>query len=490
MLKFLASDKLQIFWLIFHAALGFVSVNYKWPLIAWVYLSFFSLIFSLLNPRTARFHVLLLIAYLLGFEVLARGIVAYPFLPFEMGKYASVALFGFALLLGGPIKRTNLYGIALLVLSLPALVAAEEFTRKSIVFNYFGPLAMFLGVIFCSKQILSFSQIKQLLRVMAYSIFALACFTIFRAAEFDKIVYGVSANYEAAGGTITNQVANLFGAGICIMSLMFLSNQTLFKYKALDLIILGFFIIRGLLTFSRGGMLSAAMAIALMVVWPKAQAAWQDNQIKMRSIPIGNLFIAGIVFLGMIVAVNTYTDNYLLYRYQGKTERSLQTGFTKDLDWDQWTTGRVTIAGSDMRMFLANPILGVGIGRSMDERPRYDGPPGQTSHIEFTRLFAEHGSLGMAMAIMIFVFPFFKLWKEPNNYVRSIRIVFLVMALSATFHNAMRTLITPVFFAFSFIKLVPDNYDWRKHLTNSKKQQSIRRRTAVIQELKAEQMPQ
>ena len=472
MFKSLASEKHQIFWLVFHALLGYACTQSKWPIIFWVYFCFLALIFSLFNPTTARFAVLLLLGYLLGFEVLARGAKATPFIPHEMGKYSCVFLFFLGLALGGPIKRPSLYGIFLFLLSVPALLIVEGLNRKAIVFNYFGPLALFLGVMFCSKQILTFTQLKSLLRVMVYSIFSLACFAFFKASEFEKIEYGLTANFEAAGGSITNQVATLFGTAISILGLMYLSNQRLFKYKIIDLGLLAVFAVRGLLTFSRGGMLSAALALVMLIIWPKAKAKWQDSQIKMRNVPFGNLLIAFIMLFGIILAVNAYTNNFLFYRYQGKTERAIKSGFNNSVDMEQWTSGRVTIATSDLNMFLGNPFLGVGIGQSMVVRPKYGGPAKHASHLEFTRLLGEHGFLGLIMAFLIFIYPFLRILDEPNNYIKSVRIVFLVLALSVTFHNAMRTMITPVLFAFSMIKLVPDNFNWQAQIKRTKRRSS------------------
>jgi O-antigen ligase len=153
-----------------------------------------------------------------------------------------------------------------------------------------------------------------------------------------------------------------------------------------------------------------------------------------------------------------------LYRYQGRTERSLQTGFVRQGNIDQLTTGRFTIFKSDVNMFLAYPVLGVGLGESMKQRHKFDGPAGHAAHLEISRLLAEHGLPGLFLVFLIYFVPFFVILREPNNYRRSVMLAFVIMALTATFHSAMRTMATPLLFSFAFIKYVPTEFDWQAAL--------------------------
>jgi hypothetical protein len=469
MLNLLRNPKLQVFWFIFHAALGFVCVKSKFPLIIWFYAVSFSLVISAFSKKEPQLNLICFLAYIMGFEVLARGVNATPLIPHEVGKYT--ALFGFllGLALGGPIRKISLYGLGMFLLSLPAVLLMPKYHFNDIVFNYFGPAALFFGVIFCNRQIITYTQFKGMMRMMVYSIFSLACFAIFKASTFDKIEYTLSANFESSGGSITNQVATLFGTAICCLVIMYLSGQRLFRYKWMDLSLLLLFAIRGLLTFSRGGMVSAGLAIVIIMIMPKAKAAWQDNEVRLKKLNPTAILVVAILMVGSFYFVNALTNNYLLYRYQGKTERAINTGFDNDVTLDQITSGRVTILRTDLAMFMAYPALGVGVGQSKWRRPEFGGESLAGSHMEFSRLLAEHGFLGLTLVCMIFIYPFFRLLREPNNYRRMINLVFLIMALSATLHNAMRTMITPLLFAFTYIHIVPDSYDWRSHLKAKKR---------------------
>lgn len=463
MIKYLQDDKLQFFWLIFHAALGFICVKTKFALIIWFFIVSASFVISLFKTKEPQFALICFLGYLLGIEVLARGVNGDPFIPHEVGKYA--AFFGFfaGLSFGGPIKKISIYGFAMLLLSLPA-VFIVPFATKNIVFNYLGPASLFLGVMFCSRQIITYTQFKQLCRIMIYSIFALACFTIFKASTFEKIDYNLLANFASAGGSITNQVATLYGTGICIMVLMFVTGQRLFKYQWVDISLLALFLLRGFLTFSRGGMVSAGLAVLVILAIPKAVNALKDDEIKIRKISPASVLLIIFFMVASFYIINSFTNNYLLYRYQGKTQRSLQTGFNNDADIDQISAGRYTVMLSDLNMFMAYPALGVGLGQSVILRPRYGGEVGINSHLEFSRLLAEHGALGLLIVIMMYVYPFFKMLFERNYYKRIIMAVFLIMGLSVTFHNAMRTMITPLLFAFAFLNIVPTDYDWEAGL--------------------------
>ena len=216
-------------------------------------------------------------------------------------------------------------------------------------------------------------------------------------------------------------------------------------------------------------MLTAILAILIIIIFPKAKAAWQDKEVVLRRFSAGPVFAAILIVSIAFIAINSYTDNYLLYRYQGKTERSLQTGFDNSVDIDQISSGRYSIMMSDLRMFIAYPALGVGVGYSKIERVNFGGGEGLNAHLEISRLLAEHGLPGLVLVIMIFFYPFFKAYNEPNNYRKSIMLLFLIMGLASTFHSAMRTMITPLLFAFAFINFVPTNYDWKPLLMNKKR---------------------
>jgi hypothetical protein len=458
MIKYLRDDKYQIFWLIFHALIGFASVTTKYVLIAWFYIVIISVLISIFAGKERQINIICFLGYLLGIEVLARGLSAAPYIPHEVGKYTVFFFFLLGLIVGGPVKKVSVYGAAMLLLSIPA-VLLTPISTKAFVFNYLGPLGLFLGVIFCSRQIITYKQFKELCRVMVYSVFTLACYAIFRASTFEKIEYNLLANFESSGGSITNQVSTLFGTAICIIMLLFLTGQQMFKYKWMDLSILLLFIIRGLLSFSRGGMISAVLTLLLVVFLPKPKNAFTDSEVRIRKISPLSIFVILFLTAGSFFLVNAMTNNFLLYRYQGKTQKALETGFDNRADIDQISAGRYNVMMSDLNMFMAYPALGVGVGQSPRLRHLYGGGTGVTSHLEFSRLLAEHGSLGLVIVIMMFIYPFFKMLGEPNYYRRIIMAVFLVMGLSVTFHNAMRTMITPLFFAFAFLNIVPTDYD-------------------------------
>ena len=76
-------------------------------------------------------------------------------------------------------------------------------------------------------------------------------------------------------------------------------------------------------------------------------------------------------------------------------ERSLTERF-RDLD----TTGRLGAATTDLQVFSENPILGVGVGRSIEFHDTIEGIS-LAAHTEYTRLLAEHGLFGLLAIIII-----------------------------------------------------------------------------------------
>ncbi|MDA3615164.1 O-antigen ligase family protein [Polluticaenibacter yanchengensis] len=285
-------------------------------------------------------------------------------------------------------------------------------------------------------------------------------FSVFRASSFEKLEFSVSANFQTAG-SITNQVSSLLGAGATIIVLIYVAGKSIFN-KFLDIVLLLLFFGVGLISFSRGGVISGLCAILLILLFPRVKKNKRNRgplDIEVQNIsPLSIIMIMGVFAISFFV-INSISNNYLYYRYMGKTEREIRTGFSKDFNANKFTSGRTNIMEGDIDIFLNNPALGVGVGNSAYYRIVDGKAYNIASHTESTRLLAEHGSLGLIMLIMIFIHPIFRAFNEKNNFQRLIIISLFTIAITVTFHNAMRTCITPVLFALTFLLVVPNNID-------------------------------
>ena len=234
---------------------------------------------------------------------------------------------------------------------------------------------------------------------------------------------------------------------------MFLTGQSLFKIKFFDAILTFVFLFRGLLTFSRGGIVTAILALIFVLMMPKTRNVWANRQIIFRKID-PRYFIFGAIFMVVtFLMVNAITGNFLLLRYQGYNENTI---VTNKRNLNNITSNRIGIAESDIAIFVNNPFFGVGIGQSRFWRQAYGFNIDALPHIEVTRMLSEHGIFGLMMALIFMFYPFYRISKEDSNYNRAVMVVFFTIAVISTFHVAMRTIITPVLYGVACLNLVPD----------------------------------
>ena len=451
--------KNEKFWLIFHVLLGFGTAMSKMILVVWVYILISSTIIQLLKNKHKDFSLIHLLFYSLAIEQLNRSVKAWPLIPYELGKYLSLVVFTIAMMYPNTSKKKSSVGIVFLILTLPSLlILPSDFVVNDVIFNYSGLLTMALAMIFFSKQEFTFSQFKGLMRTFIYSAIAFTIYLYRYQAKLEtKVTYSLSANFDTAGGSATNQVSTYLGLAFGIMVLMYLTRQKLFKLKFADEALIIFFMFRGLITFSRGGIVSAMLAIILVLILPKFNNLLQNKQIQFRKIPITTYIYSFFFIVVVFFTVNAMTGNQLLLRYQGETQHSLKTG-KKDIQ--SVTSHRYEIFISDLLIFINNPLFGVGIGQSRWWRPVYDPEhfteTGFLPHIEVSRMLADHGIFGVGLACIFLFYPFYKIAKERDNYKRSIMVLIFTIAVTSTFHTAMRTVLAPIFFGLACVNLVPD----------------------------------
>ena len=208
----------------------------------------------------------------------------------------------------------------------------------------------------------------------------------------------------------------------------------------MDLFIGTGFFAQGLLTFSRGGILVALISVLLFLFF-------NANRITPQFIFVS---ITGIIILFFTF---TYIDNLtggnLTLRYQGETEGTYKYGAEKNLN--KLTSGRALIFEEDLKLWFSHPIFGVGIGASRYLRGGDLEDRAVSSHIEFSRLLAEHGFFGLVFFIFLINLGF-QLWR--NKKIESWRLIlFLIylIGLLTSFHSAMRTFVTPLLIALSSI---------------------------------------
>jgi hypothetical protein len=437
-LESITSDKRNLSWTIFHCLLGLVCTISPFPLVAWFYLTFIlnigRLFFSSVNKVI---YFLYLFVYLISFELLVRMAKTSPFIPYELGKYLLVLM---GIIGIGSVGIRSFKGILMGALVTPAVF--YDFSQQRVFFDiinyYFAPLSVGLGLAFTQGLHITRNQLDQLLKLIWLGCLSGLIFGFIRTPDFDDVQFSLSANFATTGGHSSNQVSTVLGLGMFLSFYSLKNNLNFAGNRLLELIILSGFTFQGLLTFSRGGMVVGALAI-LVVLFVS-----EDTTVSRKSFELRKSIFRGVLFTlllyGIFQIVNSISGGNLLLRYQGETEGTLIG--SKELTADQFVTGRIGIFENDVSLWMDNFITGVGCGSSRYLRDLEK--IGVAPHVEMSRLLAEHGLLGLIFTILFFVIPINSWYDNKNKSGRVILFVLLLIAITTTFHAAMRTFVTPL----------------------------------------------
>jgi hypothetical protein len=439
-------------WTIIHAILGLVSSVFPYVLIAWFYLMLFTNFnkaFKYLNHKM-YFLPLAWLSYLVSFELLSRLTDLAPFLPYEMGKYVMIVIFSMFLVFG---RVKNMIGIIMGIILMPALFfdLSGMVNLNRIIFNLLGPLSLALGVASMYRVEIKQSDFNNILKVIWLVTFTGLIFIRIKTPELASIEFTLESQSETTAGHASNQVSTLMGVGMFLSFYAVLNKLEFSGSKILDIVIMLLFTLQGLLSFSRGGMLVAGGAMALLYIRTlKGSTATKKSTV----------FVFGAI--GLVAAfilfqtANTLTNGNLLLRYQGETRGTLVGSKEKTLD--TFTTGRLKVAQEDFQLWYDNFILGVGCGASQFLR---ETTQGFAAHVEISRLLSEHGLLGLCYILLI-VFTYYKSKKGLSVSSKKISFILYLIAILTTFHAAMRTYVPTLFYILSIVCVVPDKKEISK----------------------------
>lgn len=440
MINYLLENRSHLFWLILHIILGVISVFSPYPLIGWFYIVLGLSLIKLI--KTADFFFIAAISsYLVSFELISRMSETSPIIPYELGKY----LFSFLMIIG-ILKgyRKGIVGLAMLILLFISAFLDEnsQSTYKNLVFNLLGPVNVALAILVFKNQAVNREEFIKILRFLFYPLISVLAFTIIKTPDLDSIEFKLGANLETAGGFGSNQVATALGLGAFLAFIFWRYKLDFSGYRWLDFILFIGFAFRGLLTFSRGGMMAGALGIFVVLLLNRSEGYKIHNPIRLA---IGIIPVIIILFLTFRYA-DKKTGGQLSLRYQGETAGTLRG--TKQKNLNTYTSNRLRIFEDDIRLWEEHPILGVGVGASRYMR---ESSSGFLSHVEMSRLLAEQGIPGLIYIIILFVLGF-KLFHYGRDELTSVVLLALfIIAIFTTFHAAMRTYISPLLIGISMI---------------------------------------
>jgi hypothetical protein len=323
-----------------------------------------------------------IVTYIIGVEILWRmaGIPVF----WEFGKYASACIMITAIVTRRQwsIPVFAIFYFAMLLPAMFVTVVENDLNeaKNMISFNLSGPFFLFVSCWFFSHLRLNELQIRKLLIAAIVPLMCVAVTTMLYTVSTADIEFNGESNFATSGGFGPNQVSAMLGLGVFLCFACLLIFKNTLEYKL-------FFGLTGLLlvaqcvlTFSRGGIYNAIGAILLIIAF---QLRDTKTSIK-RLIPV--VIIAVLFLVVVFPALNNFTGGTLEARFE-----------------DKETSGRMEIVEADLKIFMNNPLLGVGLGNATWARQEYLSTQKAASHTEFSRLTAEHGIFGV-LAILSVVF--------------------------------------------------------------------------------------
>jgi O-antigen ligase len=387
--------------------------------------------------------VLYVSAYIVGSEVFLR--MTGGSLLYESSKYGVMVFIALGMYYSGFSKNAVPFWIFLLLL-LPGVIIATETlnmqtdVRKAIAFNISGPACLGIASLYCYNRKISLSQLNGILLAIALPIFSTTMYLILYTPDLKEVLVGTGSNFATSGGFGPNQVATVLGMGMFVFfSRLLLESKTKLMF-IINLIILLNITYRGLVTFSRGGMLTGLIMIIILLAYLflKAKSYGRFNLSRI-------LIFMSIAFFITWGYTSNQTGGLIDKRYANKDA----AGRNKESN----LSGREDIWNSEMDYFLDNPVFGIGVGKALEIREEKSGGDIIASHSEISRTLAEHGMLGIIALLIVLFTPIFLFLNNQQHVYMFCFILFWLLTIN---HAAMRIAAPAFVYSLSLLKVYMD----------------------------------
>ena len=433
------ATSVYIKWILIHIGIG--AAIFVLPFLAKLYAILIVVVGFRYLVRTKNINneALYVAAYVVGAEVFLRMTQGNFFE--QYAKYMVMAILLLGMIYRGTSKNSWIYVIFGLLL-VPSVVLSfytlnfETDIRKAVTFNIVGPVTLMVSAIYCYQRKVTFKQVLNIIDMLAYPLMATLVYMFAYTPSIRDVVTSTESNFETSGGFGPNQVSTILGLGIFLFFIKIVLRS---KNSKILWINVAFFLIitfRGIVTFSRGGIITGFLMIIVVVV---LLLFYTKSDAKSK---IGVLvFMGGFALIGVWTYSSVQTGGLIDKRYANEDAR----GRVKASK----LTGREVLIESELNMFLDNPIFGVGVGKNKEYRLETTGIDA-ASHNEITRMLAEHGSFGLfALLILLFTPMIVYLNNKQNIFV----LAFLIFWLLTINHAAMRLAAPAFIYALSLLKV-------------------------------------
>ncbi|CAH0334915.1 hypothetical protein FVB9288_00530 [Flavobacterium sp. CECT 9288] len=418
-------DRSYLFLIVLHVVIGMLI--FMLPFVAKIYgfAIFVVGAYYIIKTQNVNNECLKVAAYVVGSEIILRmtgGNISY-----EFSKYEVIIFLFLGMYFKGFSRSAFPYWIFLLLL-IPGVIMAtfvlnfNSNINNAIAFNISGPVCLAFASLYTYRRKISLEQMNSILLCVGLPILSCTVYLIFYTPNVRDVITGTASSFETSGGFGPNQVATFLGLGMFIFfSRIILESKSTFLV-ILNLIVALNISYRGMVTFSRGGMITGFLMIIMLLLF----LYFKSN--GAGKVKLSYIFIIISLAMMAIWSYSSYQTGGLIdkrYANQDAAGRSKESQFT----------GREDVAQNEINMFFKNPILGVGVGKGVEIREQEMGIK-IASHDEITRMLAEHGSLGLVGLLILLVTPFVLFVENKFNMYLICFVVFWFLTIN---HAAMRT---------------------------------------------------
>ncbi|WP_394775065.1 O-antigen ligase family protein [Flavobacterium sp.] len=306
--------------------------------------------------------------------------------------------------------------------------------KKSLVFNLSGPVCLAISSIYMFKRRILFSDLQNIVVAMGLPIVSTTIYLFLFNPSVRDVVTGTQSNFETSGGFGPNQVSTALGLGMFVFFTQLILFSKSKKAILINGVLLIFITYRGVVTFSRGGIITAVMMIVCLL-----SLLYIFSNAKGKSKFVWVFILTGLMGLGVWTYSSVQTNGLIEKRYANQDAAGR---VKKDR-----LGGREGIMNEELTIFLDNPILGIGAGMGKQIRKETFGEEA-ASHNEVTRMLSEHGLFGIFGLLILFITPFVV---YINNKQHLYFLSFFVFWMLTINHAAMRTAAPAFVYALSLL---------------------------------------
>ncbi len=429
--------------ILFHVAIGFLVFIFPPFSKVYGYSIFIFGAYFIIKKQNKNNEALIVAAYVVGSEVFLRMTGGNPL--YEISKYGVMVFIFLGMYFSGFSKNATPYWLFLLLL-VPSVILTtfvldfETNLKNSIAFNISGPVCLGVASIYTFRRKIPLDQMNTILLSMGLPIITCMVYLTFYTPNIREVITGTQSSFETSGGFGPNQVATILGLGMFIFfSRIILESKT--KYLLIINLIIALNIsYRGMVTFSRGGMVTGLLMIVLLLFFLYSKSNF-TGRVKLNYL----IVLVSLAMMATWAYTSFQTGGLIDKRYANQDA----AGRVKESQF----TGREDVAKDEINVFLKNPIFGVGVGKGVEVRKAETGD-GTLSHDEITRMLAEHGTLGIFGLLILFFTPLFLYLENKFNMYLLCFVAFWFLTIN---HAAMRTAAPAFVYSLSLLNVYLEN---------------------------------